>query len=101
MAFDPALDELSATTLYEIYPRVVQDNFFNDVAFLAYIRDHCLATFGGGLTMQQTFLYAPLITQSYGVGAQFNLEKVQIIAAESLMKGRRRKNRQPSKSARR
>lgn len=80
MSYDPALDELSATTLYEIYPRVVQDNFFNDVAFLAYIRDHCLATFGGGSTMQQTFLYAPLITNSYGIGAQFNLEKVQTIA---------------------
>jgi len=80
MSYDPALDELSATTLYEIYPNVVQDNFFNDVAFLAYIRDHCLATFGGGSTMQQTFLYAPLLTNSYGVGAQFNLDKVQTIA---------------------
>jgi hypothetical protein len=80
MAFDPALDELSATTLYEIYPNVVQDNFFNDVAFLAYIRDHCLATFGGGSTMQQTFLYAPLLTSSYGIGQQFNLDKVQTIA---------------------
>jgi len=77
---DPALDELSATTLYEIYPAVVQDNFFNDVPFLAYIRDHCLATFGGGSTMQQTFLYAPLLTNSYGIGAQFNLDKVQTIA---------------------
>jgi hypothetical protein len=80
MAYDPALDELSATTLFEIYPNVVQDNFFNDVAFLAYIRDHCLATFGGGSTMQQTFLYAPLITNSYGIGSQFNLDKIQTIA---------------------
>lgn len=80
MATDPYIDELSATTLYEIYPRVVQDNYFNDVAFLAYIRDHCLATFPGGTTMQQTFLYAPLTTSSYGIGAQFNLEKVQTIA---------------------
>jgi len=80
MSYDPELDELSATTVYEIWPRTVQDNFFNDVAFLAYIRDHCLATFGGGSTMQQTFLYAPLITNSYGLGAQFNLEKVQTIA---------------------
>jgi hypothetical protein len=80
MSYDPGLDELSATTVYEIWPRTVQDNFFNDVAFLAYIRDHCLATFGGGSTMQQTFLYAPLITNSYGLGAQFNLEKVQTIA---------------------
>jgi hypothetical protein len=80
MAYDPALDELSATTLFEIFPNVVQDNFFNDVAFLAYIRDHCLATFGGGSTMQQTFLYAPLLTSSYGIGQQFNLDKVQTIA---------------------
>ena len=80
MAYDPALDELSATTLFEIFPQVVQDNFFNDVAFLAYIRDHCLATFGGGSTMQQTFLYAPLLTSSYGIGQQFNLDKVQTIA---------------------
>ena len=80
MAYDPALDELSATTLFEIYPAVVQDNFFNDVAFLAYIRDHCLTTFGGGSTMQQTFLYAPLLTSSYGIGQQFNLDKIQTIA---------------------
>ena len=77
---DPYIDELSATTLQEIYPQVVQDNFFNDVAFLAYMRDHCLATFGGGSAMQQTFLYAPLNTNSYGIGAQFNLDKVQTIA---------------------
>lgn len=77
---DPYIDELSATTLYEIYPRVVEDEYFNDVAFLAYIRDHCMAAFGGGSTMQQTFLYNPLNTQSYGIGAQFNLDKVQTIA---------------------
>ena len=77
---DPNLDELSATTLYEIYPNVVQDQFFNDVPFLAYIRDHCLVPFGGGSTMQQTFLYAPLLTNSYGIGQTFNLDKVQTIA---------------------
>ena len=77
---DPFIDELSATTLYEIYPRVVEDQFFNGVAFLAYIRDHCLATFAGGTAMQQTFLYAPLNTNSYGIGSTFNLEKVQTIA---------------------
>ena len=55
------VDELSATTKYEIYPEVVQDNFFLAVPELAYFRDHCLVPFGGGSFMQAVFRYASLI----------------------------------------
>ena len=54
---DPFVDELSATTKYEIYPGVIKDNFFLDTPLLAYMRDHCLVPFPGGSAMQQTFLF--------------------------------------------
>lgn len=77
---DPFISEIEATTLQEIYPRLVQDNFFLDVPFLAHLRDHCLQTFPGGSTMQQTFTYAPMQTGSYAIGAQFNTAKHQTIS---------------------
>lgn len=80
MANDPYIDELSATTLYEIYPNVVQDNFFLDTPFLAHLRAHILAMFAGGSTMQQTFTYAPMVVGSYGIGQTFNTDKRQTIA---------------------
>lgn len=77
---DPFISEIEATTLQEIYPKVVQDNFFLDVPFLAHLRDHCLQTFPGGSTMQQTFTYAPMTTGSYPIGQQFNTAKHQTIS---------------------
>ncbi len=74
------VNELNITTLKEIYPRVVQDNFFRNAPFLAYLRDHCLVPFGGGEVMQNTFIYGPMKGGSYPKGGNFNIVKPQTLA---------------------
>jgi hypothetical protein len=78
---DPNVDELNATTLFEIYPQTVEDNFFLAVPELAYFRDHCLVPFGGGSFMQAVFRYAPMIGGFYAPGASFNITKRTTLAA--------------------
>ena len=75
------MDELNATTLGEIFPRTVKDNYFLGSPLLAYIRDHCLVPFRGGAYMQNTFLYQPLIGDFYQTGATFNIQKQQTLDA--------------------
>ena len=53
---DPALAELNSVTLFEIFPRTVEDEFFLATPLLAYFRDHCLVPFTGG-----TFMQPPII----------------------------------------
>jgi hypothetical protein len=77
---DPILDELNLTTREEIYPQVIEDNFFLDAPFLAYARNHMLVPFGGGSRMQNTFLYAPMIGGFYSKGDSFNVTKRQTLA---------------------
>jgi hypothetical protein len=77
---DPILDEINLTTLKEIYPRVIEDNFFLDTPFQAYLRARAMVPFGGGAFMQNVFLYAPLIGGSYAKGASFNITKRQTLA---------------------
>ena len=77
---DPILDELNLTTREEIYPEVIEDNFFLDAPFLAYARNHMLVPFGGGSRMQNTFLYAPMIGGFYAKGDSFNVTKRQTLA---------------------
>ena len=45
---DPNVQELNSVTLFEIYPRTVEDEFFLATPLLAYFRDHCLVPFTGG-----------------------------------------------------
>ena len=78
---DPNIAELNAVTLYEIYPRTVEDEFFLATPFLAYLRDHCLVPFTGGSFMQSAVRYASLIGGFYAPGAAFNLAKRQTITA--------------------
>lgn len=78
---DPNVTELNATTLFEIYPRVVEDEFFLAAPFLAYMRDHCMVPFSGGSFTQAMFRYAPLIGAFYAPGSNFNITKRQTIAA--------------------
>src|SRR3970282_2950728 len=78
---DPAIAELNAGTLHEIYPRTVEDNFFLATPLLAYIRDHCLVPFTGGTFMQSPIRYAPMIGGFYAPGANFNTTKRQTITA--------------------
>jgi hypothetical protein len=78
---DPNVDELNATTLFEIFPRVVKDNYFLGSPLLAYVRDHCLVPFRGGSFMQNTFLYQPMLGDAYATGDTFNIQKQQTLAA--------------------
>lgn len=78
---DPAVAELNSVTLFEIYPRSVEDEFFLATPFLAYIRDHCLVPFTGGTFMQSPIRYAPLIGGFYAPGANFNITKRPTITA--------------------
>lgn len=78
---DPAVAELNAITLQEIFPRVITDNFFLATPLLAYFRDHCLVPFTGGLFMQSPIRYAPLIGGFYAPGSNFNLTKRQTLTA--------------------
>jgi len=77
---DPILDELNLTTLKEIYPSVIEDNYFLDTPFQAYLRDHCLAPFGGGAFSQTVFRYKPMKGGFYQRGASFDITKRQTLA---------------------
>ena len=73
------MDELNLTTLREIYPHVITDNYFKKTPLQAFVKDHCLVPFMGGAYMQNTFAYAPLIGGAYPVGATFNTTKREVI----------------------
>jgi hypothetical protein len=78
---DPNIAELNAVTMFELFPKTVEDEFFLAAPLLAYIRDHCLVPFTGGSFMQAPFRYAPMIGGFYAPGASFNTTKRQTIAA--------------------
>jgi hypothetical protein len=73
------IDALNATTLKEIWPRVVRDVFFKNSPKLAYFRRN-VVPFEGGVSMDQTFMYSALIGGSYAKGQSFNLAKPETIA---------------------
>jgi hypothetical protein len=77
---DPILDEINLTTLAEIYPTTIEDNFFLDTPFLSYLRARCLTDFTGGANTRFTFLYAPMIGGAYARGDNFNITKRQTLA---------------------
>ena len=81
MATDPIFDEMNVTTLREIYPVAIEDEFFLDTPLLAYMRANCLVPFGGGTEMSNGFLYAPLIGGAYAPGSNFNITKRQTLSA--------------------
>jgi len=78
---DPNVAELNSVTLFEIFPRTIEDNFFLATPLLAYFRDHCLVPFTGGTFMQSPIRYAPMIGGFYAPGANFNTTKRQTITA--------------------
>lgn len=79
MPNDPIYDEVNLTTLKEIYPKVIEDNFFLDTPFQAYLRARAIP-FTGGAFMQNSFLYKPMIGGSYAKGGSFNITKRQTLA---------------------
>ena len=76
---DPILDEINLTTLKEIYPDAVEDNFFLDSPFMAHLRRKCMVPFTGGAFMQTVFIYAPLLGGAYARGSNFNINKPQTL----------------------
>jgi len=79
------LDELNITTLKEMYPLVVQDNFFLNAPFLAYLRGQgAFVPFGGGATIQQTFLWRGLQNDAYSPGEDFTPVRRQILASANF-----------------
>lgn len=78
---DPILDPVNVVTLKEIWPNVIEDDFFLDTPFHAYLRDHCLASFNGGAFMQNNFIYLPMLGGAYAKGDNFNINKRQTISA--------------------
>jgi hypothetical protein len=77
---DPILDEVNAVTLKEIWPDAVEDNFFLDTPFLAYLRKKSQVMYDGGAFMQNVFIYGPLLGGFYSRGDNFNINKPQTIA---------------------
>ncbi len=77
---DPILDEINLTTLKEIYPDAVEDNFFLDSPFMAHLRRKSMVPFTGGAFMQTVFIYAPLLGGAYARGANFNINKPQTLS---------------------
>jgi hypothetical protein len=77
---DPILDEINLTTLSEIYPHTIEDNFFLDTPFLAYLRAKALTDFTGGANTRFTFLYNPMLGGAYARGDNFNITKRQTLA---------------------
>lgn len=78
---DPNVQELNSVTLFEIFPKTIEDNFFLATPLLAYFRDHCLVPFTGGTFMQSPIRYQSMIGGFYAPGSSFNLTKRQTIAA--------------------
>ena len=78
---DPSIDALNATTLKEIWPRRIIDQFFKKTPFGAYLRAKCLAPYSGGSFMQNTHIYAPMIGGAYSPGAEWNQTKRETITA--------------------
>lgn len=68
---DPLFDELNATTKEEIYPSVIEDQFFKGAPLLAYFRAEGLHEFHGGSRMQTAFLFRPTFGGAYAVGDTF------------------------------
>lgn len=81
---DPNIDALNATTLKEIYPRVVRDVFFKNSPFLAYVRNN-ITPWSGGVSTDQTFIYDALIGGAYAKGQTFNLTKPETLAATTFV----------------
>src|SRR6516165_7297644 len=74
---DPSIDALNATTLKEIWPRKVIDQFFKKTPFASYLRAKCLSPYRGGAFMQNTHIYAPMIGGAYAPGQNWNMTKRQ------------------------
>lgn len=75
------LDELNATTMKVIRPKVIADLAFKKRSpFLAYLRAHALPHDGGAF-IQNTFLYGKTIGGAYSKGDTFDMTRVNLLDA--------------------
>jgi hypothetical protein len=77
---DPIMNEINLTTLKAIYPVAVEDNFFLDTPFQAYLRAKTLYPWDGGAFSQNVTIVKPMIGGSYERGDSFNITKRQTLA---------------------
>ena len=82
---DPLFDELNATTKEEIYPSVIEDQFFKGAPLLAYFRNEGLHEFHGGSRMQTTFLFRPSFGGPYTPGDSFVTTRVPAISGMKFL----------------
>jgi hypothetical protein len=82
---DPQFDELNATTLKEIWPRIIFDQWGLDTPFFAYLRAKCLSPYNGGAFMQNTHLVKPMIGGYYAPGADWNMTLRETLAETTFV----------------
>lgn len=85
MANDPLFDDLNGTTLKEMWPRIIFDQFFNNTPFAAYLRAKCLSPFYGGAFMQNTHMVKPMIGGWYSPSQNWNMTKRQTLAETTFV----------------
>jgi len=81
---DPSIDALNATTLKEMWPRIIFDQFFKATPFAARLRGQSLMPYTGGAFMQNTHIVKPMIGGAYAPGSNWNLTKQQTITATAF-----------------
>lgn len=73
MAFN-ITNEVNVYTRTHIVPGIVDGVFKND-PFLAYMKANGVMKWPGGLTVQENFIYRPMIGRSYTPGTNFDISK--------------------------
>lgn len=76
---NPIMDDIAATTLKEIFPKAVEDNYFLATPLEAYLKDHATVPWEGGAYNQNTFLTRGTIGGPFAKGDNFNTQQVNLL----------------------
>ena len=68
------VNEVNVYTLQNIVPGVVDGVFKND-PLLAYLKSNGIQRWTGGTTIQENFIYKPMIGQAYAPGTNFDISR--------------------------
>lgn len=83
---DPLLNELNTTTLYSIYPDVLEDNYFRNAPLLMAIRNSkAYVPWDDGPYSQVTFAYRGTVGAWFTSGATFNTGKVPMLGSMNFV----------------